>query len=122
MATMAQANRALKMLPEAAKDAAQKVMDVTAFQVARLAASRARRRTGLLQGSIDWESRPRSTSAVVGVRNPLAFYWKFLEYGTVKMPPSPMFRPAAESQRGEHAGRLEQALRKAERDLERLAP
>lgn len=119
MATMKQANAVLRRLPAAAKAAAQQVMDVTAFQVARAAEARAPRDTGRLKGSIAWESRPRSTKAVVGVRDPQAYYWKYIEYGTVKMQARPMFRPAAMSVEREHERRLEQALRKAERELER---
>lgn len=104
--------RALRQLPEAARDQTQGVMDVSAFNVSRGAQSRAKRRTGVLADNIAWASRPRTLSAVVGVRR-LAFYWKFLEYGTVKMPAQPFLRPAAEAERSDHSKRLTLALQRA---------
>lgn len=115
-----EANRALKMLPDFAKSGAQQVMDSSAFQVARGAAQRVRYRTGFLKAHIEWESRPRSVTAVVGV-DPQAFYWKFLEYGTVNMPASPAFRPAAQSVEGDHESRLVKALTEAANKVERAA-
>lgn len=115
-----EANAALKRLPEFAKGRAQKEMDVTAFNVARDAASRVRRRTGLLARSLQWQSRPRSVSAVVGTLAE-AFYWKFVEYGTVKMLARPFMRPAAEAQRADHDARLIRALNEAANDVERAA-
>lgn len=121
MATMKQANRALKMLPDKAKGEAQQAIDTTAFYVARGAIARAPQLTGLLQRSIAWQRRPRSVSAVVGVDNAEAYYWKFLEYGTVKMSARPMFRPAAEAEREAHLSRLERALERAAAQIEREA-
>lgn len=113
-----EANAALRKLPEFAKVQAQQTMDVTAFQVAQQAAARAPVRTGLLKDSIQWRSRPRSLSAVVGVLA-RAFYWKFLEYGTVKLSPRPFLRPAADAMRADHHARLLQALEKAATQVER---
>lgn len=115
-----EANAALKRLPDFAKAAAQKVMDVSAFQVARGAQTRVRRRTGHLAGAITWQSRPRSVSSVVGVAR-TAYYWKFLEYGTVKMAARPFMRPAAAGVERDHQQRLEVALRGAGDQVERLA-
>ena len=115
-----EANAALKRLPEHVKPAVQQVMDVTAFQVSRGAQSRAPRRTGVLVKSIQWQSRPRSLSAVVGVL-PEAFYWKFLEYGTVKMGSRPFMRPAAVAMEADHENRLVQALAQTLTVMEREA-
>jgi HK97 gp10 family phage protein len=112
-----EANRALRKLPDYAKAKAQEVMNVTAFQVARLAQARAPRRTGQLIGDIAWASRPRSLSAVVGVQAP-SYYWKFLEYGTVRMGARPFMRPAADAVDSDHEARLIRALTQAADQVE----
>jgi HK97 gp10 family phage protein len=103
------ADRALRQLPEFARDRVQHVEDVTAFQFARVAAARVRRRSGALARGISWQSRPRSLSAIVGV-DPKTGYWKFLEYGTVRQPAYPFARPTAESLAADHDARMIQAL------------
>lgn len=115
-----EAQRALRQLPENVKSEAQATMDVTAFHVARGAQARVHRRTGFLLARIRWASRPRSLSAVVGVDSE-AFYWKFLEYGTVKMDAQPFMRPAAEAEESDHGARMLQALEKANSQMERDA-
>lgn len=112
-----EANRALRKLPAFAKLKAQEVMDVSAFQVARGAQARAPRATGQLMGDIEWESRPRSLSAVVGIAFQ-SFYWKFLEYGTVKIGARPFMRPAAEAVEADHESRLIRALTEAADQVE----
>ena len=115
-----EANRALKKLPDFAKAKAQDVMDVTAFNVSQGAQRRVRRRTGQLAGDIAWQRRPRSLSAVVGVAA-RSFYWKFLEYGTVKMEAQPFMRPAAEAEQHDHQQRMVKALTDAATLVEREA-
>ena len=108
-----EANRALRTLPKVVKIDVQQVQDVTAFQVSQAMKATVRRRTGTLARAIVWKSRPASVSAVVGVDGGDAFYWKFLEFGTVAMDAQPFARPAAESMRADHDARLRQALEKA---------
>jgi HK97 gp10 family phage protein len=115
-----EANRALKQLPEFARGGLQQVMDTTAFQLSRKASSHARRRAGLLQGAITWKSIGRWISALVLIDR-AAFYWKFLEYGTVKMEARPFLRPAAESLAADHDRRLLLALEQAADRVEREA-
>lgn len=124
-----EANAALKRLPEHVKPGVQQVIDVTAFQIARGAEARApfrqpanvrsgpNRGGGLLKRSIQWRSRPRSLSAVVGVLGD-AFYYYFLEYGTVKMQARPFIRPAAEAMQGDHELRMLQVLERAKTKME----
>lgn len=116
-----EANRALLSLPEAAKPGVQKVMDVTAYNVSRGALARVARRTGFLASHIGWQSRPRTLAAVVGVDKGTAFYWKFIEYGTVKMGAQPFLRPAAESEEPKHHAALVQELERAGDRIERGA-
>lgn len=120
MATITDADRALRRLPTLAKEAAQKVMDVTAFNVARGAQARAPVRTGALKRGIQWQSRPRMTRAVVGVV-PTAFHWRYLEYGTVKITARPFIRPAAEAEKSDHQSRMLRALDQAGHAMARSA-
>lgn len=115
-----EANRALRALPDTVKPNVQQVMDVTASNVARRAQASVRRRTGRLARSIAWQRRPRTVAAVVGVA-PEGFYWKFLEYGTVKMEAVPFFRPAAEAEQSAHQEAIVRALDKANTTMERAA-
>ena len=115
-----EANRALKKLPDFAKAKAQDVMDVTAFNVSQGAQRRVRRRTGQLAGDISWQRRPRSLSAVVGVAA-RSFYWKFLEYGTVKMAAKPFVRPAAEAEADTFEKRIRDVAASVEDNFERKA-
>ena len=116
-----EANRALRRLPEFAKPRLRETMDVTAFHVSRDASAKARRRTGALKRGITWQSRPGTLSAVVGVNSKDLFYWKFLEYGTVKAKAYPLFRPAKEANEKDHERRLMQGLEAALGTMERSA-
>lgn len=94
--------------------------DVTAFQVARSAAAHAPssedgshgHTSGFLRQSIQWKSRPRSLSAVVGIAA-AAFYWKFVEFGTKHMSAHPFLRPAADQERPKHFKQMADALGRA---------
>lgn len=112
-----EANRALRSLPEWAKPGLQKVMDTTGYRVSSRASATVARRTGFLQARIKWQSRPRTLAAVVGVA-PEAFYWKFLEYGTVKMQAQPFLRPAAQAEEGQHGQAVVDALKRVDVRLE----
>ncbi len=122
-----EANKALRSLPALVQDELQPVFDATAFQVARKAESLApvltkadpRRERGALRKAISWSSRPRSLSAVVRINSVIAFYWKFVEYGTIKMRAHPFFRPAADAMRSDHHARTMGALEKAKGRMER---
>lgn len=111
-----EANAALRKLPEFARLEAQQVMDETAFQVASKASALAPARSATakhgihLKDAIRWKRR--KNGSVVGV-DPRAFHWKFWEYGTVKMPARPFFRPAADALRGSHQKQMAEALTRA---------
>ncbi len=123
-----EANRALKKLPDTAKPKIQHVHDVTAFNVYRAASILAPTSRdgshghppGFLRKSIQWASRPRSLSAIVGVAFE-AFYWVFLEYGTRKMSAKPFMRPAADANRADHRTRLVDALKRSSAQMAREA-
>lgn len=122
--TMAEANRALRQLPENARLAVEEVASVTAFQVAREAAAeipvgRGRQgqihnfKTGLtsagthLRELVSWKRTTGGAQVRVDKRG---YYWRFLEYGTSKMKAIGMFRRAGDANRAGHAARLLAAL------------
>lgn len=119
--TLKQANKALRALPGLAKDELQKTFDTTAFQVSRRMASLApvmaqpdkRRQPGQLRRAIGWKSRPGSLSAVVTINTAMAYWWKFVEFGTVKMSAQPFARPSADAERSDHNARTTRALETA---------
>lgn len=113
-----EANKALKQLPEFARDEVQRTFDVTAFHFSRMAAAAAPRDTGQLANDIAWASRPRSLSAVVAIHKN-AYYWKFQEFGTVNHGAQPFLRPSAVRIRPDHDARLQQGLEKALSKMER---
>jgi HK97 gp10 family phage protein len=109
---------AIKRLPEHVKGRVQKTSDVTAFQIVRMASQKARRRTGKMAAALEWKSRPSTLSSIVGIAKS-AFYWKFIEYGTVKMEASPFLRPAKESMAKDHDDRMSQAIAQSLTQMER---
>jgi HK97 gp10 family phage protein len=115
-----EANAALRRLPEHVQPRVQKIIDTSAFQLARGAASKAPVASGTLKQSIGWKSRPRSLSAIVFVDSP-GFYWKYIEYGTVKRPARPFIRPIGEAMSADHDARMTQALEMALTQVEREA-
>jgi HK97 gp10 family phage protein len=115
-----EANRALRKLPKYAKEQIQPVMDKTAYLVANQAAARAPRgETGNLRRGFRWESKPRSVAAHVIIEG--AYYWRFVEFGTVKMPARPFIRPTADALRSEHRRNVQRALDEAANLVEREA-
>lgn len=111
-------NRAIRQLPEFAREEAQRTFDVTAFHFARMAAAKAPRKEGNLANDIAWESRPRSLSAVVTIRRN-SYYWKMQEFGTVRHGAQPFLRPTAISLKPDHQYRLRKGLEKAANRVER---
>lgn len=128
---MAEANRALKKLPEDALLEVEEVASVTAYHVATSAAAdvpigegrhgkRHDFKTGKtssgihLRNAISWKRGKGSATVRVDKE---AFYWKYLEYGTVKMRAIGMFRRAGERLRGDHQARLLAGLERANRKM-----
>jgi len=71
-------------------------------------------RTGELQRALTYSTE--GTRGWVGVRmaSPARVYWRFVEFGTVRYPAHPYFRPAAEAERS----RFEAAMREIGSSLE----
>ncbi len=111
-----EADRAISRLPEYVKGEVQIAATQTTVAIATRAAVLAPRSKdgshghppGFLATQIGWAAS-KGISAIVGVTRK-AFYWKFLEYGTVKEQARPFFRPAADEERPRHLQRVKDAL------------
>jgi HK97 gp10 family phage protein len=118
--------RAIAAVPEAAKALAADAIAKSTFAVEQAARARAPRGlTGRLRAAIT--SKSTGTAGRVGIapgfgiggRPGPEVYWRFVEYGTVRMPARPMFRPAAEQERDPFIRRMRDIGPKLERDLSR---
>ena len=87
--------RRLELAPNVVKHHVSIAVGISAVRVAQRARELAPEDTGLLKREIRSEHVDGSLEAGVGVSK-LAWYWGFLEFGTVKMSARPFFRPAAE--------------------------
>lgn len=85
------------------------------------AKSRVRVDTGKVKKNIRYANlkpdQPGLQESAVGVRvkgktADSAFYWRFLEFGTAKMPAKPFLRPAFESKKVEASERIKEQLKK----------
>lgn len=52
-----------------------------------------------------------SQTYIVTPRSKPAFYWRFLEFGTVKMPARPFMRPAFDAQREDALNKMREVLK-----------
>lgn len=109
--------KALEAAPEVARTHASSAVASSSFAVAQRARSLVPVDTGRLRDSIN-SSRVSARSLVgrVGL-DATAGYWYFVEFGTVKMPARPFFRPAAELEREAFIQRMRAIGPAMERDL-----
>jgi len=107
--------RALKSAPERVQAGAADAVLKSAFAIAQRARSLAPYRTGALRNAI--ASASRGTSGRVGLDNPAVYYWRHVEFGTVKQRAHPFFRPAAEAESSAYVDRLRRVGSDLERDL-----
>lgn len=113
---------ALRRAPELVKSLSADAIQRSSFAVASRAKALVPVQTGDLQRSIAPSRATRGgLNGGVGItdgsgssgRSP-AVYWRFVEFGTVRMPAQPFFRPAAD----EEAGPLVQRIRLIGQQLE----
>jgi HK97 gp10 family phage protein len=75
-------------------------------------------RTGELLSAITATvSSGSGLSGSVGFDSPRVFYWRFLEFGTVRMPPRPFIRPAAEAEAPRYIQRIQAIGPRLESDV-----
>lgn len=102
--------RLLRQTPESIKSRVSGVIATSTFSVAARMRQSAPARTGKLSASI--------TSDATGLRGRVfigAYYWHFIEFGTVRMPARPFVRPAVEME----TPAFERGIRLVDRDVER---
>lgn len=87
--------RATVECPEILRAHAGDAVAQTSFSTASRMKATVRFRTGRLKGAIRSTSRGLNGRVLI---DPSAFYWRFVEYGTVKMAASPFIRPSAEAE------------------------
>lgn len=105
--------RQLARAPEVVKKHAADAVGRSSIEVASRVKALAAYDTGTLRRSIDWQHTDGDLTGWVGVGSD-AFYWRFLEFGTVNMSARPFFRPAAE----EYRSQFEQQFREIGDDIE----
>jgi HK97 gp10 family phage protein len=113
--------RALKTAPDTVQLYAADAVTKTGFAIAQ----RARAlvpvgATGALKRAI--ASAPASTtrsgpSGRVGLDSPEVFYWRYVEFGTVRVRARPFFRPAADAEADDYVARIRAIGPALERDL-----
>lgn len=112
--------RALTRAPELVKALSGAAVQASAFSIAQRARSLVPVASGDLQASI--EAASTGTTGRVGVIDlggPLGprRYWRYVEYGTVRRPARPFFRPAADEESDAFIGRMRAIGPRLERDL-----
>lgn len=112
---------AVSRCPDIVRTHMADVIQTTAFSVAQRARSLAPVDTGALKSAI--ESTARGLSGRVGLRAGFIngrrpeMYWRFVEYGTVRVPARPLFRAATESESPVFEQRIRGIVPKIERDF-----
>jgi HK97 gp10 family phage protein len=107
--------RAFANAPDAVKVAAADVVAKSSFAVAQRMRSLVSVRTGKLRSRIT--SASTGLNGRVGFSDRDAFYWRFVEFGTVRMPARPFVRPAAEAEAEPFVRSMAAIGPKLERDL-----
>jgi HK97 gp10 family phage protein len=107
--------RAFAKAPESVQRHAADVIEKSAFAVAQRMRSLVPVRTGKLKSRI--ASTATGLNGRVGFSDRDAFYWKFVEYGTVRMPARPFVRPAAEAESEPYIRAMSAIGPKLERDM-----
>lgn len=110
--------RQLARVPEVVQKHAAAAVGRSSIEVANSARVLAAYDTGTLRRSIDWQHADGDLTGWVGV-GPDAFYWRFLENGTVNMTARPFFRPAAEGYRSKFEQQFREIGPDIEADMER---
>ena len=112
--------RVLKTAPDAVNELASDAVTKTGFATAQRARALVPVRTGALKAAIASAPATKTKSGPsgrVGLSTREAFYWRFVEFGTVHVPARPFFRPAAEAESTEYVARIRAIGPQLERDL-----
>lgn len=107
---------ALRRAPEVTRVHASSAVGASTFAVAQRARALVPVDTGTLRSSIEASRVVSGLVGRVGVSKD-AYYWRFVEFGTVRQAARPFFRPAAEEERGVFIQRMRDIGPRVERDL-----
>ena len=114
--------RALKTAPDLVQVHASDAVAKTSFAVSQRAKALVPVATGALKAAIS--ATARGTSGRVGLSKGAStggvgpeVYWRFVEFGTVRVPARPFFRPAAEAETSAYVERIRAIGSRLERDL-----
>lgn len=116
-----QTRRALAAVPDRVRLLSADAVAASTFSLAQTARAMAPRDTGALRQAIVSKStglngRVGLSPDVINGRHPQV-YWRFVEFGTVRVPARPFFRPAAEREREAFIKRMRNIGPALERDL-----
>ena len=106
--------RSLERLPDATRAVLSDVIAKSTFAAKQRAVALAPVGEGRLRNAIQATSRGMYGRVII--TDPEIFYWRFLEYGTVKMAARPFVRPAAEMETAAFVERVRQAAQRLEHD------
>lgn len=110
--------RALREIPDVAKEELKHAVATTAAAIAQRMRATAPRDSGLLLSNISSSTRGMTGRVEIGVD---AFYWPYVEFGTVNMQARPFIRPSAELESAAFEQRLREIARTIETRFERSA-
>lgn len=106
--------RAVTKSPKELKSLSSDAVRQSTWAIANKMRVRVPVRTGTLLTSIEAIVPVQGLSGSVRIHGD-AFYWRHLEYGTVKMTARPFARPSAEEESATFVGRFHEVARKLER-------
>ena len=103
---------AIKTSPELVRLHAEDTIAKSTFSTAQRMRGTVAVRTGRLKRAISTSARGLNGRVLI---EPKAFYWRFVEYGTVNMAAQPFVRPAAEAEAPHYLERMRGFVPKLER-------
>lgn len=106
--------RALRESSGAAIAEVEESIALSTFSMTRRMESRASEKTGRLKRAIKGTARGLNGRIVIDAS---AWYWRFIEFGTVNMGARPFVRPAVEEEAPEFEGRLRKVASNLERNF-----
>lgn len=107
----------MRAAPEVVRAHASQAVAASTFAIAQRARALVPVATGELRRSIESSHVTNSLNGRVGTNTRAAFYWRFVEFGTVTQSARPFFRPAAEAESNAFVARMRAIGPRLERDL-----
>lgn len=106
----------LRSAPDVLRDHVSTAIALSTVSVSQRMQALVPVREGVLKGAIHTALPRRGGLTGRVLIGPQAFYWRFLEYGTVKMAARPFVRPAAEIESTGFVDNVRNATQELERD------